>query len=235
MDCPTCGKSLAAERGVCQHHTKVHDEPLPNRTCKGCARGFTIRNPADRTATTAILTPGNTTTTGPTRPKRRPATVVATRFRTIRRPRTERTVRTASRRPTASYLRIQASDRCLPALEATLEVVPSRATDRSYGVCCTLECYGAWLSSNVVGPDTTSGKVGRSTTAKSGGRFDGKPSSATATRASIAGQTGTTSDGIRTYIIASPFGRSTDSRTPTRWITSSPFAEAVIGGPKRGQ
>jgi len=40
MDCPTCGKSLATERGMRQHHTKVHDEPLPNRTCKGCETEF---------------------------------------------------------------------------------------------------------------------------------------------------------------------------------------------------
>ena len=40
MDCPTCGKSLTTERGMRQHHTKVHDEPLPNRTCKGCGTEF---------------------------------------------------------------------------------------------------------------------------------------------------------------------------------------------------
>jgi len=40
MDCPTCGKSLSSERGMRQHHTKVHDDPLPNRTCKGCGDDF---------------------------------------------------------------------------------------------------------------------------------------------------------------------------------------------------
>ncbi|ELY60603.1 HNH endonuclease [Natronolimnohabitans innermongolicus] len=40
MDCPTCGQSLATERGMRQHHTKVHDEPLPNRTCNGCNAEF---------------------------------------------------------------------------------------------------------------------------------------------------------------------------------------------------
>lgn len=40
MDCPTCGKSLASERGMRQHHTKVHGDPLPNRTCKGCETEF---------------------------------------------------------------------------------------------------------------------------------------------------------------------------------------------------
>ncbi len=38
--CPTCGKELTTERGMRQHHTKVHDEPLPNRTCSGCGADF---------------------------------------------------------------------------------------------------------------------------------------------------------------------------------------------------
>jgi len=40
MDCPTCGKSLSTERGMRQHHTKVHGDPLPNRTCNGCGSEF---------------------------------------------------------------------------------------------------------------------------------------------------------------------------------------------------
>lgn len=40
MDCPTCGKSLQTESGMRQHHTKVHGDPLPNRTCKGCGVDF---------------------------------------------------------------------------------------------------------------------------------------------------------------------------------------------------
>lgn len=38
--CPTCGKDLNMKQGMRQHHTKVHDEPLPNRTCKGCGTGL---------------------------------------------------------------------------------------------------------------------------------------------------------------------------------------------------
>ena len=40
MDCPTCGKSLTTEQGMRQHHTKVHGDPLPNRTCSGCGVNF---------------------------------------------------------------------------------------------------------------------------------------------------------------------------------------------------
>lgn len=38
--CPTCGKSLRTEQGMRQHHTKIHGDPLPNRTCKGCGVEF---------------------------------------------------------------------------------------------------------------------------------------------------------------------------------------------------
>ena len=40
MDCPTCGKSLNTEQGSRQHHTKVHGDPLPNRTCEECGEEF---------------------------------------------------------------------------------------------------------------------------------------------------------------------------------------------------
>lgn len=40
MDCPTCGKTLATERGMRQHHTKVHGDSLPNRTCGDCGVEF---------------------------------------------------------------------------------------------------------------------------------------------------------------------------------------------------
>lgn len=40
MDCPTCGKSLSTEGGMRQHHTKIHGDPLPNRTCSGCEFEF---------------------------------------------------------------------------------------------------------------------------------------------------------------------------------------------------
>jgi len=40
MDCPTCGKSLSSERGIRQHYTKVHGDPLPNRQCADCGANF---------------------------------------------------------------------------------------------------------------------------------------------------------------------------------------------------
>ncbi|MFC4407091.1 HNH endonuclease [Haloarchaeobius iranensis] len=40
MECPTCEKVLSTERGMRQHHTKVHGVSLPNRKCSGCGTEF---------------------------------------------------------------------------------------------------------------------------------------------------------------------------------------------------
>lgn len=39
-DCPTCDRTLNTKQGVRMHHTRIHDEHLPNRTCKGCNTEF---------------------------------------------------------------------------------------------------------------------------------------------------------------------------------------------------
>jgi hypothetical protein len=39
-NCPTCDKELTTDRGVKQHHTKVHNEPLPNCECNICGEEF---------------------------------------------------------------------------------------------------------------------------------------------------------------------------------------------------
>lgn len=40
MQCPSCAKQLPTKQGTRIHHTKVHGEPLPNRTCQGCEIEF---------------------------------------------------------------------------------------------------------------------------------------------------------------------------------------------------
>lgn len=43
-ECPSCSKSLSSSRGVRQHHSKVHNEPLPNRVCEICGDEFYDEN-----------------------------------------------------------------------------------------------------------------------------------------------------------------------------------------------
>lgn len=39
-DCPTCGRTFESERGRGVHHSRVHNERLPNRECKRCGEQF---------------------------------------------------------------------------------------------------------------------------------------------------------------------------------------------------
>lgn len=38
--CPSCGDSFETRRGLGVHHSSVHDERLPNRTCDRCEKRF---------------------------------------------------------------------------------------------------------------------------------------------------------------------------------------------------
>ncbi len=40
FDCPSCNKQYSTHRGLSVHHTRVHDEKLPNRTCEHCGTKF---------------------------------------------------------------------------------------------------------------------------------------------------------------------------------------------------
>jgi len=55
MDCPTCGRNFASERGVRQHHAMVHDRSLPNRTCADCGAEFYDPEEAHRLSNVVIL------------------------------------------------------------------------------------------------------------------------------------------------------------------------------------
>lgn len=40
VDCPTCNREFETTRGVRVHHSQVHGERLPNRTCGHCEESF---------------------------------------------------------------------------------------------------------------------------------------------------------------------------------------------------
>ncbi|MDG5817244.1 HNH endonuclease [Natronococcus sp. A-GB7] len=158
MDCPTCGKSLQSERGMRQHHTKIHGEPLPNRTCSGCETEFYDPkarrefcdncNPnagehngnwRDATETTSCASCGTTFSYYPSNKQGRycPDCVEAADG-------------LLPENPSEKGERVETA--CL-SCGADLEVRPARLERRKRGVFCTLECYGEWLSENVVGSE----------------------------------------------------------------------------------
>ncbi|MCU4802037.1 HNH endonuclease [Halobacteria archaeon HArc-gm2] len=38
--CPTCGRDFDSHRGLSVHHSRVHDDQLPNRACDHCEESF---------------------------------------------------------------------------------------------------------------------------------------------------------------------------------------------------
>lgn len=158
MECPTCGQQFSTEQGMRQHHTKVHDRPLPNRTCKGCESEF--YDPKARRSYCNSCNPNAGEHNGNWKDARETATCT-------------RCGATFSYYP-SSKAGVYCSD-CVEAApgllpenysepgervtvpcrfcETELEVRPARLENQTRGVFCTLECYGGWLSENVVGPE----------------------------------------------------------------------------------
>ncbi|WP_254522917.1 HNH endonuclease [Natrinema caseinilyticum] len=158
MDCPTCGKSLACRRGMRQHHTKVHGEPLPNRTCCGC--GIDFYDPKARREYCDDCNPNGGENNGNWKD--------ATETSKCRSCGSTFSFYPSSKDGVYCADCVEAADGLLPDNPSTkgervtvgcrscgsdLEVRPARLDEQKRGFFCDLECYGEWLSENVVGPD----------------------------------------------------------------------------------
>lgn len=158
MECPTCGKSLRTKQGTRQHHTKVHGDPLPNRTCSGC--GFEFYDPKARREYCDDCNPnagehnGNWSDAAETTDCKRCGSTFE--------------YYPSDKQGVYCSDCIAAADGLLPdnpspkgdrvtvscrSCGDDLEVRPTRIDEQERGFFCTLECYGDWLSANVVGPD----------------------------------------------------------------------------------
>jgi DNA-directed RNA polymerase subunit RPC12/RpoP len=156
MDCPTCGKPLATERGMRQHHTKVHDKPLPNRTCAECNEEF--YDPKSRRTYCEDCYTGSGSQNGNWKgAKERTECVRCGR---------EFTYYPSNKDGVYCPACVEAASGLLPDNPAesveklsvpcqfcgtVLTRYPSAVESASYGVFCDLDCYGGWLSANVIG------------------------------------------------------------------------------------
>ncbi|MEE6208682.1 HNH endonuclease signature motif containing protein [Salarchaeum sp. III] len=154
MECPACGKQLPTEQGVRQHHTKVHGDPLPNRTCADCNRDFydpkSRRTYCDDCYSEAGEKNGNYQNAKETAACER----CGDTFDYY--PSEKKGVYCSDCVENADGLlpenpaeRERVVTEC-PACGSGNTVVPSRAAN-SRGVFCDSSCYGAWLSEHVVG------------------------------------------------------------------------------------
>lgn len=158
MDCPTCGRSLRTEQGMRQHHTKVHGDPLPNRTCSGCGTDF--YDPKARREYCECCNPNAGEHNGNWKD--------ATETASCKRCGSSFSFYPSSKKGIYCPECIEACSGLLPvnpmekgervtmyceSCGDSLEVRPARIDERERGFFCTLDCYGDWLSEHVVGPD----------------------------------------------------------------------------------
>lgn len=155
MDCPTCEKSLRTERGVRQHHTNVNGDPLPNRTCTGCDAEF--YDPKARREFCDDCNPNAGEHNGNYRD--------ATETAECRQCGDAFDYYPSDKDGVYCPSCVAAADGLLPENPAkrdrvdaecqwcgeVLSLVPSRLDGLSRGPFCDVECYGEWLSANVVG------------------------------------------------------------------------------------
>ncbi|RKD95481.1 HNH endonuclease [Halopiger aswanensis] len=158
MDCPTCGKSLQTEQGMRQHHTKVHGEPLPNRVCSGC--GSVFYDPKARREYCDDCNPnagehngnwsGGKETTSCDSCGETFSYYPSDKDGVYCPDCVEDAIGLLPENPSAKGARVTVE---CGACGSDLEVRPAKFETQERGFFCTLECYGEWLSANVVGPE----------------------------------------------------------------------------------
>lgn len=152
--CPTCSKRCRTLQGVRIHHTRVHDDVLPNRTCEGCNTEFydpkaqlvfcedcnpnageNNGNWKDAMETTIC---NRCNTTFDYYPSEKPGIYCADCVADGAVP----------ERPDLRVDRLNVNCRYC---NKSMKVLPSRVRGNTYGVFCEQECYAEWLSATIVG------------------------------------------------------------------------------------
>ncbi|WP_425499311.1 HNH endonuclease [Natronosalvus caseinilyticus] len=139
-----------------QHHTKVHGEPLPNRTCEGC--GLEFYDPKSRRNYCNDCNPNGGSNNGNWKDAKEEASCVRCGETFEYYPSNKEGVYCPScvadadgllpDNPSTPGERV--STTCA-FCESELEVYPSRVKANERGVFCGRTCYGNWLSETVVG------------------------------------------------------------------------------------
>ncbi|WP_115862793.1 HNH endonuclease [Halorussus litoreus] len=155
MDCPTCGESFDSEQGMRIHHSHKHSERLPNRTCKGCEAEF--YDPKSRLEFCDECDPNSGENNGNWKGAKEKSECKLCESEFSYYPSDKDGIYCPECVDSASGLlpenpaiRERIVTDCLHC-GSEIEACPSRTKDRKRGVFCDLECYGAWLSENVVG------------------------------------------------------------------------------------
>lgn len=140
-----------------QHHTKVHDSRLPNRTCVGYSREFYDEKARRKYCEECNPNTGQNNGNWKDAKKRGACRTCGTVFSYY--PSNKEGVYCSdcvsssdgllAENPSKPVERIRTT---CPNCETGLQVLRSRLDRQRRGVFCDTDCYGEWLSENVVGP-----------------------------------------------------------------------------------
>lgn len=155
MQCPTCGDNLSTEQGMRQHHTKVHDNPLPNRICSECETEFYDPKSLRKYCSDCYSESGKKNGNYSGAKKFTHCQKCGNRFEYY--PSNKEGVYCSSCVTRANgILPQQNSSNSKLEVEcrncgSKLDRYPHEVEGASYGSFCDLGCYGEWLSNNVTG------------------------------------------------------------------------------------
>lgn len=156
--CPSCHRSFPTRQGLRIHHTKVHQDPLPNRTCVDCGGRF--YDPKARRKFCSDCNPNAGKNNGNWSGAKE-----TTICRTCD---AEFEYYPSDKKGVYCSACVESSDGLLPEpfpkpfdrvvtdcrqCGADIRVLPSQIEQQQRGFFCDLECYGRWLSENIVGRD----------------------------------------------------------------------------------
>lgn len=158
MDCPTCGKSLSTEQGMRQHHTIVHGDPLPNRTCKGCGSEFYDEKAQLKYCVDCDPNAGEHNGNYKDATEEAVCTICDEEFEYYPSDKDgvycpECVSESDGLLPGTQIERINRVTVDCRWCQSELERLPSELESLERGPFCDLDCYGEWLSQNVVGDD----------------------------------------------------------------------------------
>jgi len=153
-----CGRELETKAGMRQHHTKVHDEPLPNRTCNECRTDFYDPKSQLEFCEECNSNAGSNNGNWSGAMASACCEICGDEFDyypsdkdgVYCRDCVEESDGLLPENPMEPIERVSVD---CPACGAEQHVLQSLVERRTRGVFCDLECYGNWLSENIVGPD----------------------------------------------------------------------------------
>ncbi|WP_435179646.1 HNH endonuclease [Halorussus sp. AFM4] len=155
MECPTCGAPFDSEQGMRIHYGHTHEGNLPNRTCKGCGTEF--YDPKSRLTFCDDCDPNGGENNGNWRDAKKDSECRNCGSLFEYYPSEKDGMNCPDCVSDANGLlpdnpatRDRVSTACT-FCGVDIEARPSRVEKRERGVFCDLDCYGAWLSENVVG------------------------------------------------------------------------------------